>query len=293
MTGAIDISVCVATYRRPAGLARLLESLHRQKLPDGVSVEIWVVDNDPTSPATAPPGVGWLREPRRNIAHARNRALREARGEWLAFIDDDEVADEGWLAACWTAAQRGNADGFFGPVIPIAERDLDSWIDLDAFFSRPRHPTGTALGRAELRTSNAFLRRALLAGRDFDPAFGRSGGSDTELFGRMLDSGARFVFCDEAVVREFVPPERRTLRWLSRRAFRGGAVTTRIERARGAGSPTRATLRAGAAALALGCALPFAAFLGRIPATRVWQRLCIQAGHLWSLAGRSFDEYRG
>ena len=124
MAGGIDISVCVATYRRPAGLARLLESLQRQKLPDGVSVEIWVVDNDPDSPAIAPPGVGWLREPRRNIAHARNRALLEARGEWLAFIDDDETADEDWLSAYWTRAQQGepdggDADGFFGPVIPV------------------------------------------------------------------------------------------------------------------------------------------------------------------------------
>jgi succinoglycan biosynthesis protein ExoM len=293
VSAAVDISVCIATYRRPAGLARLLESLERQKLPEGVTVEIWVVDNDPHSSASGPPGVGWLREPRTNIAHARNRALDEARGAWIAFVDDDEIADEGWLAAYWAVARAGDADGFIGPVVPEAEGEAAAWIDVERFFSRPRHPTGTLVERAELRTSNAFLRRALFRDRRFDPAYGRSGGSDSELFGRMLDGGARFVFCDEAVVRELVPAQRRTLRWLSRRAFRGGAVSTRIARTRGATSAPRAALRAAAAGLALAGVLPLAALGGRARALRAWQRLCIQAGHLWSLAGGRFEEYRG
>jgi hypothetical protein len=46
----VDVSVCVATYRRPAGLARLLASLGRMKLPAGLRVEILVVYNDPEAP---------------------------------------------------------------------------------------------------------------------------------------------------------------------------------------------------------------------------------------------------
>ena len=44
-----DVSVCIATYRRPEGLRRLLESLEAQALPEDFSVEIVVVDNDPPS----------------------------------------------------------------------------------------------------------------------------------------------------------------------------------------------------------------------------------------------------
>ena len=117
-----DVSVCIATYRRPRGLARLLESLMRQKLPPGLSLEIVVVDNDASGSALSvadarregPHPVRYFVEPRRNIAHARNCALREALGRWIAFIDDDEVAGEDWIASYWAMSERFDADGFFG-----------------------------------------------------------------------------------------------------------------------------------------------------------------------------------
>jgi glycosyltransferase involved in cell wall biosynthesis len=284
----------VATYRRPVGLLRLIESLRRQKLPAGTKVEVIVVDNDPEGRALAHVDGGrerWCHEPRRDIAHARNRALEEARGTWIAFVDDDEVADEGWLAAYLALAESGGWDGLFGPVIPRLERVVTPWLELETFYARARHASGTPLGPTQLRTSNAFVRRTLFDGRRFDPAYGRSGGSDSELFGRMLAAGARFGFCDEARVTETLSPERHTLRWLTRRAFRGGVVSSRMvldrdPRARRIGIPR-------ALALLLGCAaaLPLALGMGRVAAARVWLRGAVQAGHLWAFAGRSFQEY--
>ena len=253
-----------------------------------------MVDNAPEGDARAAVGVGperWLHEPRRNIAHARNRALDAARGTWIAFVDDDEIADESWLAAYLAHAEGGAWEGLFGPVIPRLERVATPWLDLDTFYARARHPSGRPLGPTELRTSNAFVRRALFEGRRFDPAYGRSGGSDAELFGRMLAAGARFAFCDEARVTETLPPERHTLGWLTRRAFRGGFVFSRMAlardpRARRSGAPR-------ALAVLLGCAaaLPFTLPLGRPAAARIWLRGAVQAGHLWAFAGGSFQEY--
>ena len=84
----VDVSICIATYRRRHELARLFASLSRLKVPEGVRVEVIVVDNDPASdPADAPSAdalapfaLRWLREPRRNIAYARNLAVANARG---------------------------------------------------------------------------------------------------------------------------------------------------------------------------------------------------------------------
>ena len=299
---APDVSICVATHLRPEGLARLLESLARLKLPGDLALEVLVVDNDPEGSAArvaarfadfAHP-LRWLQEPRRNIAHARNRALAEAAGRWLAFIDDDEVADERWIAAYWERLGVDDCDGFFGPVLPRLERVVTAWLDVESFYARPRHATGSALGLADLRTGNAFLARRLFEGRAFDPAFGRSGGSDLELFGRMHEAGARFCWCDEARVTEFVEPQRHRLGWLSRRSFRGGVTFTRRERRR---APLATLLRRlPRATLALGAlllVLPFAALRGRATAARVWLRICVQAGHLWALAGRSYEEYGG
>jgi succinoglycan biosynthesis protein ExoM len=293
-----EISICIATTR-PAGLVRLLESLARQKLPPGLAVELVVVDNAPCEASRAA-ALGWrgsaplhrFEEPVRNIAAARNRAVDEANGHWLAFVDDDETVDESWLAAYVERARRGESDGFFGPVLPRLEEAATRWLAPELFYARPRHRTGTILGCSDLRTSSALLRAALFQGRRFDPAYGRSGGSDTELFGRMLRSGARFEWCDEARVIDWIPRERHTPRWLVRRAFRGGVVWTRIERS-GAMERhgRRGFVHALCAGLLLAASLPFAALAGRRALLRRTLRLSIQAGHLWAHLGRDFEEY--
>jgi len=296
-----DVSVCIATYRRPRGLTRLIESLARLKLPAELGIEVLVVDNDPERSAAAsarslsgfPHPIRWLEEPRRNIARARNQAVDAAVGRWLAFIDDDEVAGEHWLAAYWERAGEEEADGFFGPVLPRLEENVTPWLEPGAFYQRPRYATGAPVGLASLSTNNAFLRRALFDGRRFDPAFGRSGGSDSELFGGLLRAGARFSWCDEAHVTEFVPAARHRLGWLAQRAFRGGVVYTRLEQRRLGRFPS--VLRGGPKALAglllFGAGTPVAALGGRAAAARLWLRACAQAGHLWAMLGRSYEEY--
>jgi succinoglycan biosynthesis protein ExoM len=296
-----DVSVCIATCRRPESLARLLASLARLKLAARPTLEILVVDNDPQRSAAAtarslgefPHRVRWLEEPRRNIAYARNRAVDAAEGRWLAFIDDDEVADEHWLAAYWQRAAEEECDGWFGPVLARLEESSRGWLDPAAFYACPRHSSKAVLGRESLRTGNGFVRRALFEGRRFDPAFGRTGGEDSELFGRMLQAGARFCWCDEAIVTEFVPAARHRLGWLGRRAFRGGCVHTRLEQRRlGRGS---ALVRGGGRALAglllFAAATPLAVLAGRPAAARAWLRTCTQAGHLWALLGRGCEGY--
>jgi succinoglycan biosynthesis protein ExoM len=291
------ISVCVATCRRPEGLARLLDSLVRLDDP-GVPWELVVVDNDPDRSA-APVLARYadllplraLDEPRRNIAHARNRALDAAEGEWLAFVDDDEAVQPGWLAAYWAEARRGQADGWFGPVLPVLERNVTPWLG-PRFYERPRHASGAAIGVAEVRTSNALVRAALFGDRRFDPSLGLRGGSDTELLGRLLRSGTSFAWCDEAIVHEYIPPARHRLRWLSQRAFRGGFVHTLLElRRHGRGAGLRVATRALGALALFALALLPAALGGRARAARVWLRGCTQVGHLWALLGGDYAEY--
>jgi succinoglycan biosynthesis protein ExoM len=296
-----DVSICIASFRRPRGLARLLDSLFRQKLPEGLDVEIVVVDNDAagearseaTAVCDAARTARWFVEPRQNIALARNRALCESRGRWIAFIDDDEIADENWLAAYWKLVERGAGDGFFGPVLPRLDEVVTPWLDEETFFSRPRHPSGTPIDSTEVSTSNALVRRSLFADRCFDPAWGRTGGSDLELFDRMLDAGAHFLWCDEALVCETIPPQRQRLGWLSQRAFRGGVGFTRLQRLRGRrGVLSRGLLRAVLALAVLTPLLPVSLLRGRAAAAHVWLRICTQVGHLWAIAGLSYEEYR-
>ena len=96
------------------------------------------------------------------------------------------------------------------------------------FFNRPRHVTGRVLQWGF--TNNALVHRKTLVQGFFlfNPLYGLSGGSDSELFFRLHTSGARMVWCDEALVHEQVLHNRMTLGWLVKRAFRGGQSFARI-----------------------------------------------------------------
>lgn len=232
------LSVCVCTFRRPLQLARLLEALAAQR--DLTSpFEVIVVDND--ADASAQGVVDGRRqlfemplvyqvEPRQNVALARNRTVSLARGDLVAFVDDDEVPEPIWLKALVEAAARFDGRVVFGPVLSRLPSSAPRWIVRGRFFDRPRHPTGADLPADEARTGNALVPRAWLAARvgPFDADFGRSGGEDTEFFEFLQSRGARFVWCDQALVYEDVPEDRCRGAWLLDRARRSGEAYVRL-----------------------------------------------------------------
>jgi succinoglycan biosynthesis protein ExoM len=295
----VDVSICIATYRRPEGLSRLLDSLDRLKIPIGTQIEIIVVDNDREESAASvarsrSASIGPIHycvEPRQNIALARNRALAQASGEWILFIDDDEVADENWISEYLKLAERENFDAAFGPVLPRLERVVTPWLDVETFYTRRRYTTGARLTGGNLYTGNAMVRRRLFEEYSFDPAYGLTGGSDSELFRRMLRSGAHFLWCDEARIVEFIAPDRHRFGWLAQRAFRGGLVYTRLARSVARGSSFGRVVRVLARLCGSALLVPLAAFGGRRAMARATLRTCTQAGHLWALMGRSYEEY--
>jgi glycosyltransferase involved in cell wall biosynthesis len=298
-----DISVCIATFRRPQGLARLLDSLQRLSSRGDFTLEIVIVDNDAAETArpvvetvknTYPYPLRYCVEPCQNIAHARNRAVQAACGTWIAFIDDDETAEQNWLAAYWHMLTQKPGDGYFGPVLPCLEQAAPAWMDKEMFFGRPRFPTGTRLLEKHTRTTNAFIRRSWLDTHKFDARFGLTGGSDVELFTRMSDSGAAFYWCDEAVTNEHYPPERVCLRWLLQRAFRGGMIYTCIDKIRCPrfASHVLGMMKAVGGVCIFTLMLPFDMLRGRTHGARRLMHIGVQIGHIWGLLNLTYEEYK-
>ena len=104
---SFDLSVVVSTYNRAADLRRMLDALARSRTEAALRWEVLVADNassDDTAAvllefaATAPMAVVGLYEPRRGKAHGLNQALGLARGEFIAFIDDDILVADDWVA---------------------------------------------------------------------------------------------------------------------------------------------------------------------------------------------------
>ncbi|GJI94045.1 succinoglycan biosynthesis protein ExoM [Duganella caerulea] len=228
-----SVDVCIATYRRPAMLAALLAALAGQR-PGTLAPRVIVIDNDrdgsarpvvEQARAAGGPPLLYQIEPVQNIALARNRALALCRAEFIAFIDDDETPCPGWLAALLECAGRYQADVVFGPVHSVLPPHAPAWTT--ACFRKASLPTGAPVrvGGA----GNVLLRRAALAAGDgFDPAFGLTGGEDTDWFHRLHLRGRRLVWCAEAEVSEPVAELRLQPRWLRRRAFRSGQTYYRV-----------------------------------------------------------------
>jgi glycosyltransferase involved in cell wall biosynthesis len=229
------VLVSVASFRRPAELGRLLESLEQARKGVGADIDLLVVDNDAAGSAEevvrrAPTQVTYVLEPTPGIAAARNRALDEfPRYDAIVFVDDDEWVDRDWLEELLGYAGRGTADVVTGPVLSELPPESPAWIRRAGFFQRPTLAHGTRLKAAA--TNNTLLRRDAWdrAGRPrFDESFSFTGGSDAMLFHTLLKAGAVIEYCASARVTEEVPPARISGRWLARRALRNGVVSARL-----------------------------------------------------------------
>ena len=225
------IDVCIATFKRPALLERLLRGLLAQQLPDGVSMHIIVVDNDALESArpvvaafqASCSWLAYLTQPEQNIALTRNRAVDHSQGELIAFIDDDESAPTGWLSTLLTTMEHCAADVVVGPVTGILPANAPHWIARGQFFEGHALPSGTRVDGTIGGTGNALVKASVLRGKvAFDPRYGLSGSEDLELFHRLWRAGAVLVWCQEALLTEHVSEDRLTMRWLLRRGFRGG-----------------------------------------------------------------------
>lgn len=227
----MNISLCIATYRRAERLSALLDDLvKQQQLP----FEVVVVDNDASGSARAvvekrrelgtPFPIHYDIQPVKNISLTRNRTVALASGDWIAFIDDDERAPASWLKLLADTVTHYGADGALGPVDPVLPDHAPAWIRNGRFYDWSRMKTGAVIPPNKLRFGNVLLAASLLrmTPTPFDPAYGLTGGEDGDLLSRLVLQGARIVWCDEAIVHEPVENSRLSLRWLLLRALRGG-----------------------------------------------------------------------
>jgi glycosyltransferase involved in cell wall biosynthesis len=227
----MHISVCICTYKRREMLRRLLMRLGEQRTKDEFTFSIVVADNDGVASArsvvseSAPHGIAvkYIVEPERSIARARNAAIREATGDFVAFIDDDEEPSSDWLLGLFEFARRSGADGVLGPVLPQFTAPPPEWVARGKFFDRASLPSGTWLEWNQTRSGNALLRRDIFqdSANAFSVQYDR-GGEDVDWFRRMIAKGLRFVWCAEAIVHETIPLERVCRRYLMRRALARG-----------------------------------------------------------------------
>jgi len=234
-TDECAVTVCICTFRR-ASIIATIRSVVNQTLPDGLSCQIIVIDNDftPTGASLVAKfcpaqELSWkyVHAPGQNISVARNAALDTCRTRWLAFVDDDETAAPNWLSRL--VAGRAGAAAVFGPSEAIYDEQTPRWIRIGDYHSN-RVVRRNGLIETGY-TSNVlidmdFIRTHRLR---FDEEFGRTGGEDTIFFHAVHRCGGHLAYAADAVVYESVSPARTTLRWIATRRYRTGQTYAKLQ----------------------------------------------------------------
>jgi succinoglycan biosynthesis protein ExoM len=233
MMNDATVSIIIPTQRRPASLARALGSALAQTGVEPGRLDLVVVDNDAApsarelvaaAAAAAPFPVHYVHEPQSGVANARNAAAAACSGAFIAFLDDDEEAPPGWLAALLDVQSRFDADVVFGPVRGRAPATVVGHRDyLERFFSR-EDKAGAGLIDRYYGCGDSLIRRAALPDprQPFSASRNQIGGEDDLLFGAMRQRGARFAWAPDAWVWEDPAPDRLSLRYALLRAFAYG-----------------------------------------------------------------------
>jgi hypothetical protein len=239
------VTVAALTFRRPAGLRKLLEALTqlRQSEERPFTLNVVIIDNDqaasarPVVEAFADTGAYrliYVVEERQGIPMARNRAMDEAPAdtELFVFVDDDEWPVEGWLDAMLATRAATGAAIVHGPVEPVYDEGGDPYFTRTHVFEDRRHPEGTAIGYAASNNVMMDLAAVRAAELRFDERMRFTGGSDFLFFDQAVRRGLKICWSEAAMVYDVIPASRMTWKWASQRQFRLGntfAVASRIQ----------------------------------------------------------------
>ena len=236
------ISVIICTHNRAELLRRAIESLFAQSLSTA-EFEVVIVNNASTDhtvslakelirQAAAPQAFRIIDEPRLGLSHARNAGLATARGPYVAFMDDDAVAEADWLKGLLETFDCSPKTAVVGgPVALLWPHAPPSWL-ADPRLRRycslvdlggVRRPIDTRT-ESLAGTNIAFRRAALEEIGGFSVALGRTGNNllsneETYAVTQLVKNGHQAWYVPEAKVMHEVHAERMTRRWLLHRAF--------------------------------------------------------------------------
>ena len=213
------VTVVVCTRNRADQLPIAIGSLARLSA-EHFNYEVLVINNGSTDDtdgvierlaAGFPVPLRCVREERPGVGVARNRGIAEAAGEWIAFFDDDQIADPNWLTELLALAIRKDCrcvggrvrlrlpEGVNRPLSPVCQMLLGCSVNME-----------TELAYTPTRTpgaGNLMVHRSVFAQiGGFDETLIR--GEDTDLFLRMHAAGVAGWYSPDAIIDHLIPPER-------------------------------------------------------------------------------------
>lgn len=249
----MDLTVCICTHDRPRYVRDCLEGLRRQTMSED-RFGVLIVDSGSPEPARSElrdlarrhPGARLIRVEQPGVSTARNAGAAAATTDYIAYIDDDAIPAENWVAAILDALAPGNGrpEVLGGRILPRWEAPLPPWWppSLRGLLSIIEHE-----GLGEFRTTdlppglkpcgcNMVVHVAsLLDTGGFGSGIGRMAGvllsdEDVELAWRLQDAGLSAQYDSRIVVFHQIQAKRLNPDWLLSRLYWQGASTVLTRR---------------------------------------------------------------
>jgi glucosyl-dolichyl phosphate glucuronosyltransferase len=222
----MTVTVAICTWNRCESLRTTLEQFCSLRIPARTDWELLVVNNNCTDATDHVVAsfqgrlpVRLLHEPTPGQSYARNLALREARGEYLMWTDDDVNVDPGWMESLLAPLADRTASWSFGPSAPQWPGEPPSWyserfrnyfavLDYGPHSFRITNYLQPFYG---LNFAGTVESHRALGG--FRNEFGFKGdvggvGEDIDLFQRAFDARMPIVYCPSALVHHVIPGAR-------------------------------------------------------------------------------------
>jgi glycosyltransferase involved in cell wall biosynthesis len=305
-----DISVVVVTYNRDGMLRNALKTLVNQITENKFSFDILVIDDGSTDNTSqvvqsfaknSARSVRYIYKENGGEGDARNKGVAEARGRWIAFFDDDQLAEPGWLTELYRVAQETRADCVDGPVLLMLPdpsplqlgRKSRRVLAEKIFVHSNRQHSGKYVG-----TGNVLIRKSIFEKVGlFDITFRQ--GVDEDFFRRVQKGDFKFWYSPHALVYHVIPSSRLQLPYLRETCLRMAVASTRI-RLKYEGALKLALLTTARIGVAIGRDIPlllFAALLKDAPLILdcrcgLWYSLGLVRGSLSLLAPNVLPQNR-
>ncbi len=239
----MKLSVIVCTWNRSERLRKMLKSLQEVVIPPHLSWELVLVDNNSDDGTRSVveeiekqhgSKIRYVFEEKRGIAHARNRGIIEARGQIVAFTDDDVLLDRYWLQNIEKAfKEHEDVACVGGKILPIWEVSAPKWLKPNLY----RYLALLDYGDSVAYMDSPYIWGANLAVRSemfkkyglFDARLGRMpkklyAGEETEFLLRLQNGGEKILYHPRCIIYHAVSADRMSKRYLRKWNFDAGEL---------------------------------------------------------------------
>ncbi len=239
----MKFSVVVCTFNRSESLRRMLKSLQEIVIPDHLSCEVIVVDNNSDDDTRLvfeeiakdfESRIRYVLEDKKGLSHARNRGVKEARGEIIAFTDDDVIVDKHWIQNIDKAFKEyDDVACIGGKILPIWEIPKPKWLKPDLYGYLALLDKGDSVAYMDALDiwganfavkSEMFKRYGL-----FDTNLGRTprklySGEEAEFLQRLQNAGKKILYYPSSIIHHHIPAYRMSKKYLRKWKFDQGEL---------------------------------------------------------------------